>query len=101
MRDGVEAIRSGGTVVLVGMGATAFELAPYPITTAEKSMVGSYCYSSSDFADAVQLVADYAGDVTELIASRVPLADAAGAFDRLDREGDLPGKVLIQLAASR
>ncbi|HEY3923129.1 MAG TPA: alcohol dehydrogenase catalytic domain-containing protein [Acidothermaceae bacterium] len=101
MRDAVDAIRSGGTVVLVGMGATAFELSPYPITTAEKSMVGSYCYASSDFADAVQLVADYAGDVAELIASRVPLVDAPGAFERLDREGDLPGKVLIQLAASR
>ena len=101
MRDAVDAIRSGGVVVLVGMGATAFELAPYPITTAEKSVVGSYCYSSSDFADAVQLVADYPSDVTEMIASRVPLLDAPSAFERLDRDGDLPGKVLIQLAATR
>lgn len=99
MRDAVDAIRGGGTVVLVGMGATAFELAPYPITTAEKSIVGSYCYSSSDFADAVRLVSDYAEDVVELVAARVPLSEAAAFFERLDRDGDLPGKVLVEIAS--
>lgn len=99
IRDAVEATRTGGIVVLVGMGATTFELAPYALTTGEKSMVGSYCYSSADFADAVRLVSQCANDMGELIAWRIPLADAAGAFERLDRQGDVPGKVLIELAA--
>jgi threonine dehydrogenase-like Zn-dependent dehydrogenase len=95
IRDAVDSVTPDGTVALVGMGSPRVEFEPYAVTTAEKSIVGSYCYSDQGFADAVALVAADAA-VARLIAEVVDLADAASTFGRLGA-GDVAGKVLIRL----
>lgn len=98
IRDAIAATAPGGTIVLVGMGAPVVELEPYPVTTEERSLVGSYCYSDSGFVDAVDLVAT-TPDIDVLISERVRIEDAPAMFDRLAATGDVAGKVLIAMTA--
>jgi threonine dehydrogenase-like Zn-dependent dehydrogenase len=96
MDEALAATEPGARVVLVGMGAPRLDLAAYPVSTGERSLIGSFCYTAEEFA----ATAAWAGTVPELLAplisAQVPLADAADAFTRLARDGGTASKILVR-----
>ncbi|HUZ40365.1 MAG TPA: zinc-binding dehydrogenase [Acidimicrobiales bacterium] len=97
LRDALLATKLGGTVCLVGMGSPELQLDPYRISTDERNLVGSFAYSSSEFRDAAQWVANGEFDVSALISREVPLQDANEAFVGLAQMDGTAGKVLVRL----
>jgi threonine dehydrogenase-like Zn-dependent dehydrogenase len=98
MADALSSTRVGGAVCLVGMGLPRVELDAYAVSTMERSLIGSFTYSSDDFRAAVDIVA-VAPDVADALVSRViPLDEAPAAFRALAVGDGTPGKVLVRLA---
>ncbi len=96
LQDAVACLVPDGVVALVGMAAPTLQWAPYALVTAERSIVGSYCYSHQDFVEAVALVAATPG-IGALVTEIVALDEAPSMFSRLAHQGDVAGKVLISM----
>lgn len=86
----------GGTVCLVGMGSPRLVLDAFSITTGERSLIGSFCYSAQDFADAAAYVGTQPTVLPRLISREVSLDEAPEAFRALAVALDVPGKVLVR-----
>lgn len=89
----------GATVCLVGMATPRLELAAFDISTAERTLVGSFTYSSNDFAQALASLAAAPSAAANLISRTVSLAEAPAAFASLAEGDGTPGKVLVSLAS--
>lgn len=89
---------SGARVVLVGMHTPQVSFPAYDVSTGERSIIGSFCYSAADFAT----TAAWAGtvDLAALIENQVPLSAAPAAFTALARGGSAAGKVLVRFGDS-
>jgi 2-desacetyl-2-hydroxyethyl bacteriochlorophyllide A dehydrogenase len=95
----LRSVRSGGTVVLLGLHDDASPLSSHEIIRREISLTGSYTYVAEDVARAVELlrtgVIDYSG-WTEVR----PLSEGPAAFDELvDRPG-ASAKILLTPGAA-
>ena len=97
VQDCLLSTRLGGSVCLVGMGAPQLSLDAYRISVDEHTLVGSFTYSSVDFADAAAWVGGAASQAAALISRSVPLAQGPDAFAALARHDGTPGKVLVRL----
>lgn len=97
VQDCLLATRLGGAVCLVGMGAPHLSLDAYRISVDEHTLVGSFTYSSADFADAAAWVGTSPPQAAALISRSVPLAEGPETFAALARGDGTPGKVLIRL----
>ena len=95
--DCLAATALGATVCLVGMAGPRLELAAFDITAAERCLVGSFAYSSLDFARAVERLAGTRDFGDALISRTVPLAQAPEAFTALAAGDGTAGKVLVAL----
>jgi threonine dehydrogenase-like Zn-dependent dehydrogenase len=91
----LDGTRLGATVCLVGMGAKRLELDAFSISTEERSIVGSFTYSNSDFEAAAQWIGTAPAEAAALISRSVAMADADSAFRSLASGDDTPGKVLV------
>ncbi|WP_026922237.1 zinc-dependent alcohol dehydrogenase [Glycomyces arizonensis] len=67
-------------VVLVGMGAPEVSVAAYAISTDERSVIGSFCYTSEEFRRTAEWVAAGPAGLERLIDGRVAFEDGPGAF---------------------
>jgi threonine dehydrogenase-like Zn-dependent dehydrogenase len=85
----------GTTVVLVGMGAPTLDVAAYEISTKERSVVGSFCYSAAEFRDTAQWAATAPEQLATLIEGRTDLAGGPASFEALARGTDPASKVLV------
>ncbi|HYH29841.1 MAG TPA: alcohol dehydrogenase catalytic domain-containing protein [Pseudonocardia sp.] len=85
----------GATVVLVGMGAPDLEVAAYEISTKERSVVGSFCYSAAEFRDTAQWAATVPDALATLVEGRTDLAGGPASFEALARGTDPASKVLV------
>jgi len=87
----------GGRVVLVGMHTPQVSFPAYDVSTAERSIIGSFCYSAADFAS----TAAWAGtaNLTTLVENQIALAQAPTAFRDLAGGGAAAGKVLVRFGA--
>jgi threonine dehydrogenase-like Zn-dependent dehydrogenase len=85
----------GTTVVLVGMATPAVELAAYEISTKERSIVGSFCYSAAEFRTTAEWAAGVPDALDVLIEGRTDLDGGPGAFTALARGDDPASKVLV------
>jgi threonine dehydrogenase-like Zn-dependent dehydrogenase len=83
------------TVVLVGMAADRLELDAYEITTQERSVVGSFCYTAAEFDATARWAGTKAAALTRLIDERVGLDDAPDAFERLAAGETDASKILV------
>lgn len=91
----------GGRVVLVGMHSPQVTLPAYALTTAERSLLGSYCYSRTHFSEVVAWVRGADPTVLDrLVEGRVGLDDAPAAFERLASGTDASSKVLVLMAGA-
>jgi threonine dehydrogenase-like Zn-dependent dehydrogenase len=96
LRDGLAASDLGARIVLVGMNAPQVGLAAYEISTQERSIIGSFCYTAREFADTAAWVASRPPGLEFLVDDQVPLDEAPRAFARL-ASGELDAsKVLVR-----
>ncbi len=89
----LQAIRFGGRLEAVGLGAVEGPIAYHTIVAKGLTIAGSYACVDEDFDRAVSLLANGDVDVTSWITP-MPLADGQRAFERLVDEGDLVKVVL-------
>jgi threonine dehydrogenase-like Zn-dependent dehydrogenase len=85
----------GTTVVLVGMASPTVEIAAYEISTKERSVVGSFCYSPAEFRATAEWAASVPEALDVLIEGRTDLDGGPGAFTALARGDDPASKVLV------
>jgi threonine dehydrogenase-like Zn-dependent dehydrogenase len=88
-------VRAGGAVILLAVYADRFTLNPNLVVSREIEVRGAIAYTTSDFAEAVRLLATQAVRGDALISHRAPLADITKAFD-LQQETDRSLKVLVE-----
>ncbi|MTD12562.1 alcohol dehydrogenase catalytic domain-containing protein [Nakamurella sp. YIM 132087] len=99
---GLQALRTGGTLVTVALFHSEVTLSPNLFLETEKSVTGSYAYTDVDFADVVAAVHEGRLDPTPLITSTIGLADiVAKGFEHLLGGGrDNEVKILVTPAAN-
>lgn len=85
----------GARVVLVGMGAVELGIAPYGISTGERTLIGSYCYSREHFRSTADWVSEGHPELDLLIERTDPLAEGAEAFRGIADGTALTNKVLL------
>jgi threonine dehydrogenase-like Zn-dependent dehydrogenase len=85
IKRALQVVRRGGTVVVVGMGAPTVELPAFEIVTEERTLVGSFCYSTSDFAAAVAAVGSGAFPWRYFVDREAELEEAPAIFASLAR----------------
>jgi L-iditol 2-dehydrogenase len=92
----IEAVRDGGTVVLVGNLAAKIDFPLQAVVTRELNLLGT-CASAGEYAEAIELIASGRIQVAPLISSVEPLASGAEWFRRLSGpEGRGMMKVMLQ-----
>ncbi|MUL47395.1 alcohol dehydrogenase catalytic domain-containing protein [Mycobacterium sp. CBMA293] len=72
----VDALRKGGTSVVVAMYHEGVNINPSLLMITEKRVTGSFAYTRDDFRTVIDMVADGRLDPAPLITSRIQLADA-------------------------
>jgi L-iditol 2-dehydrogenase len=92
---GVEAIKPGGRIFEIGLGAPRGTVDFFAVLGKEATITGSYAWSDDDFAKAVGTLAEGALDADGWL-TRVPLADGQAAFEDLADRGR-PFKVLLEV----
>lgn len=95
LRDALTASELAARVVLVGMGAQQVEIPAYAVSTGERTIIGSFCYSRRDFADTARWVGETDVDLSQLVDGRVGLEDAEAAFTALARGTTADSKILV------
>lgn len=82
IRQAVENVRKGGTVVLVGNLSPSVEIPLQAVVSRELSVLGSAA-SQGEYPEALAMIADGRMRVDPLISARSSLEEAGGWFDRL------------------
>jgi threonine dehydrogenase-like Zn-dependent dehydrogenase len=95
LTDAVRSTSYGARIVLVGMGSPQVDLAAYAISTEERTLIGSFCYSAADFRDTAAWVGSGPTGLDRLVDGRVDLAHAPQAFTELASGTSARSKVLV------
>jgi threonine dehydrogenase-like Zn-dependent dehydrogenase len=85
----------GARICLLGMNMPTVALQAYAISTAERSVVGSFCYDEIEFADTAGWVASSQEDLSLLADGHVTLDEAPDAFRRLASQELKASKILV------
>jgi threonine dehydrogenase-like Zn-dependent dehydrogenase len=85
----------GSTIVLVGMGEANLALRGYEISTKERSIVGSFCYSREEFKTTAEWVGTAPSELSLLIEGRVDLLGSRDTFTELARGDNTASKILV------
>lgn len=93
--DAVRFTRFGARVVLVGMNSPRIDLPAYAVSTEERSLVGSFCFSANDFRETAAWVGAAPEVLATLVDGRVDLAAAPEAFSSLASGESARSKVLV------
>jgi threonine dehydrogenase-like Zn-dependent dehydrogenase len=93
--DALAASVLGGRIVLVGMGSPQLDLAAYALSTAERSLIGSFAYSPAEFSETAAWVGTVPDGVESLIDGRVGWEGAPQSFDDLARGRSTASKILV------
>ena len=87
IRTALHVLRTGGTYVQGGMGASSIDAFPImALCTKEVTVKGSFRYSAGDFELAVGLIADGRVGARDLVTGKVPFLEAERAYEEV-REG--------------
>ncbi|MGH3097063.1 MAG: zinc-dependent alcohol dehydrogenase [Streptosporangiales bacterium] len=95
LRDALASTAPGGRVVLVGMATPDVDVPAYAVSTQERTVIGSFCYSAGEFRDTAAWVGGAPAELASLVEGRVDLAGAPAAFTRLAKGEDQASKVLV------
>ncbi|MDG4791731.1 alcohol dehydrogenase catalytic domain-containing protein [Micromonospora sp. WMMD1102] len=89
----------GARIVLVGMNAPQLSVSGYALSTYERTVIGSFCYTAAEFRETAEWVAAGPAGLVHLIERRVSLAEAPRAFAEL-ATGDLDASKVLVLCAT-
>ncbi|MEV0714325.1 alcohol dehydrogenase catalytic domain-containing protein [Asanoa sp. NPDC050611] len=89
----------GATVVLVGMDKPRVDLAAYQISTEERTIVGSFCYTAGEFRGTAEWLAAESGRLAALVDVEVDLEAAPDTFAELAAGRMNASKVLVRTGA--
>jgi threonine dehydrogenase-like Zn-dependent dehydrogenase len=81
-------------IVLVGMQAPKLELDAYAISTAERQLIGSFCYSAGEFRQTAAWLAEHP-DLEQLVDAKVGWSGAPGAFRSLATGESTASKIVF------
>lgn len=93
--DALQTARLGARIVLVGMGSPQLDLSAYPISTQERSLIGSFTYTAGEFADTAAWVGAQPPGLERLIDGHVGWEQAAQSFDDLARGVSTASKIMV------
>lgn len=93
--DALVASARAARVVLVGMNEPDVALSAYAISTAERELIGAFCYDREDFASTTCWAGTAGEHLDRLVDGRVGWDGAAGAFADLASGASSAGKVLV------
>jgi threonine dehydrogenase-like Zn-dependent dehydrogenase len=85
----------GATIVLVGMGAVELAVRAYEVSTKERVVVGSFCYTADEFRATARWAGTAPAALGVLIEDRTDLDAAGAAFTELARGQNPASKVLV------
>jgi threonine dehydrogenase-like Zn-dependent dehydrogenase len=85
----------GSTIVLVGMGAAEIAVRAYEVSTKERSIVGSFCYTRDEFRATAEWVGTAPDELALLIEGHVDLPGSSATFTDLARGDNPASKVLV------
>lgn len=85
----------GAPIVLVGMSTPTLSLPAYEISTSERSVVGSFCYSPAEFQETAEWVGSAPAALAHLIDGRVGFGEAPAAFESLAAGDSAASKILV------
>src|SRR6185437_16929246 len=97
-RLAVQAARPLGTVLLVGIALAPLVLDAPPIVLKEVTIRGVLAYRRSEFAAAIELLADGSVRAARLITAAMPLERAEEAFATLSAPGSTHLKIVLDPA---
>ncbi len=93
---GLRAVRTGGRIVQVGLGAASGSLDYFAVLGKEATITGSYAWTDDDFARALELLADGELDATGWI-TRIPLEGGQRAFEELTGGDPARFKIVLEM----
>jgi threonine dehydrogenase-like Zn-dependent dehydrogenase len=93
--DAVRWTSFGARIVLVGMGSPRIDLPAYAVSTEERTLLGSFCYSNEDFRSTAAWVGSGPAGLDRLVDGRVDLPGAPAAFAGLASGALVRSKVLV------
>lgn len=73
----------GARIVLVGMASPTLTLGAFDISTGDRSVIGSFCYSGSEFRGTAEWVRSGPRELNYLIDRRIGLPEAPAVFAEL------------------
>lgn len=94
-QDAVRFTGFGARVVLVGMNSPRIDLPAYSVSTEERTLIGSFCFSAADFRETAAWVGLAPEVLSRLIDGRVDMAGAPEAFAALASGTSAKSKVLV------
>ncbi|MBP3962490.1 zinc-dependent alcohol dehydrogenase [Paenibacillus lignilyticus] len=87
-------VNTGGTIMNIGLGSAESPLPINDMIRCETNVLGSFCYTPQDFADALELLSD--GKVTEEgWTTEKPLEEGPRSFQRLVKGEIQYGKIIL------
>ena len=97
IQTALQALRSGGRAVLLGIVTESAPIAPMDLVRGEKSLIGSLSHVwDEDFREALQLLGRGAVQAAPLITDRIPLSAAVtGGLTLLRDEPERHLKILV------
>ncbi|MGB3375745.1 MAG: alcohol dehydrogenase catalytic domain-containing protein [Microbacterium sp.] len=96
LSDAVTSTEFGARVCLVGMGSPNIAVDAYRVSTEERTIIGSFCYSNDHFRAAATLAARETEALFGLVSEEVGPDGADDAFQRLLGPRGAAGKILVR-----
>lgn len=96
LTDALTVSTLGARVVLVGMHTPLAEIPAYAISTEERTLIGSFCYTPVEFAETAAWVENSPIDLATLVDEEVPMHDGPDAFRGLADGSRNASKVLVR-----
>lgn len=94
----VRSVRTGGRVVVVGLGPDSVILPPpTQIVRSELSLLGSYGSTTSEIRNVIDLVAGGKLDLSDSITERFSLEDVNQGLEHLHKKINNPIRIVIQI----
>ncbi len=96
----IRAVSKGGVVCFVGLGASEVKIPLFDVVTAERSIIGSFCYTHDVFRETVRLLQEEQLDAEPYIGATTAFEGVPDAFEDLatGRRSDL--KIIMSTGAS-
>jgi len=94
MRAGVNSLRNGGRIVIVGYTPDEYPLSGKYFAQNELELIGTRCGRKQDLINAAHMIA--AGKVQSIVTDRVPFEEVNEAHEKL-RAGTVIGRLVLEM----